>query len=98
VAGRNSYIVSYDVRDPKRLREMRKTMMGFGDPLHYSVFRCDLPLQGRVELVAAITKVIKNDEDRVMIVDVGPAERAIEKRVEFLGVKPLEMDHNAVIA
>ena len=96
--GRTCYIVSYDIRDPKRLRETRRMMMGFGDPLHYSVFRCDLPPQGRVELVAAITDVIKHDEDRVMIVDLGPAGSAVEKRIEFLGVRPSETEHNAVIA
>jgi len=32
--------------------------------------------------------LIKEDEDRVMIVDLGPIEGRIEERIEFLGVRP----------
>ena len=36
------YVVSYDIMDPKRLHHVHRTMKGFGDPLHYSIFRCNL--------------------------------------------------------
>lgn len=39
---RNVYLVCYDVADDKRLRKTYKKMCGFGDPLQYSVFRCEL--------------------------------------------------------
>jgi hypothetical protein len=38
---------------------VHKTMKGFGDPIHYSVFRCLLTAKGKVELVAALTEIIK---------------------------------------
>ena len=50
------YVVSYDIMDPKRLHRVHKTMKGFGDPIHYSVFRCLLTAKGKVELVAALTE------------------------------------------
>jgi CRISPR-associated protein Cas2 len=36
-------------------------MKGFGEPIHYSVFRCDLTPKGRVEMIAALTDLIKQD-------------------------------------
>lgn len=71
---RNSYLVSYDISDQKRLRRVFKTMRGFGDHLQYSVFRCDLSPQERVLLMEAITPIINHRDDQVLIVDLGPVE------------------------
>jgi len=86
VAGRNCYVVSYDIMDPKRLHKVHKTMKGFGEAIHYSVFRCDLTPKGRVELVAALTDLIKHDLDRIMIVDLGPSDGTANERIEFIGI------------
>jgi len=91
------YLVSYDVSDPKRLRVVNKVLKGFGEGLHYSVFRCDLTKKGRVELVGCIEEVINHSEDRVMIVDLGPVGGAVEDRVAFLGKKPKKKKRGAVI-
>ena len=42
MSGLNCYVVSYDIREKKRLCRVHKAMLGFGEPVHYSVFRCDL--------------------------------------------------------
>jgi len=86
MSGLNCYVVSYDIMDRKRLCGVHKAMKGFGQPVHYSVFRCDLAPKGRVEMVAALTELIKIDEDRIMIIDMGPTEGGVEGRIEFLGV------------
>lgn len=67
------YIVCYDIADPKRLRRMFKKMKGFGEALQYSVFVCDLTPMQRIRLEEAIVGIINQREDRVVIVDVGPA-------------------------
>ena len=36
------YLVAYDVRDPKRLREVAHHLEGYGERLQFSVFRCRL--------------------------------------------------------
>ena len=97
LSGRNCYVVSYDIMDPKRLQRVHKTMKGFGEPIHYSVFRCDLSPKGRVELVAALTDLIKHDQDRIMIVDLGPSEGGAMERIEFIGVRTEESSRKAVI-
>lgn len=78
--------------DPKRLQKVHKTMKGFGEAVHYSVFRCDLTPKGRVELIAALTDLIKHDQDRIMIVDLGPADGRAAQRIEFLGIHAKDPD------
>jgi CRISPR-associated protein Cas2 len=83
--------------DPKRLHQVHKTMKGFGDSIHYSVFRCLLNDKGKVELIAALSEIIKHDEDRIMIVDLGPLDGRAEERIEFMGVRPSQADSKAVV-
>jgi len=92
-----SYIVSYDIMDPKRLHTVHKTMKGFGDPIHYSVFRCNLTDKGKVELMAALTDIVKHNEDRIMIVDLGPLDGRVEDRIDFIGLHPPEMERKSII-
>lgn len=97
MSGLNSFVVSYDIMDQKRLQRVHRKMKGFGEAIHYSVFRCDLTPKGRVEMIAALTDLIKQNEDRIMIIDLGPAEGSVEKRIDFLGVRPVEMERKAII-
>ena len=92
-----SYIVSYDIMDAKRLHTVHKTMKGFGDPVHYSVFRCNLTEKGKVELMAALTEIVKHDQDRIMIVDLGPLEGRVEDRIDFIGLHPPDMERRSII-
>ena len=97
MSGRNCYVVSYDIMDPKRLQKVHRTMKGFGEPIHYSVFRCDLTPKGRVEMIAALSDLIKHDLDRIMIVDLGPADGGAMERIEFLGIRAEDSQQKAVI-
>ena len=97
MSGLNCYVVSYDIMDQKRLYRVHKAMKGFGDPVHYSVFRCDLTTKGKVEMVAALTDLINPDEDRVMIIDLGPKDGKVVERIEFLGVHPPEKEQKYII-
>lgn len=78
------YIVTYDVRDPKRWRRLFRAMEGRGQWLQLSVFQCRLTRRGVAELTAALHEIIKHDEDHVVILDLGPAE-AVDPRVTSLG-------------
>ena len=82
---RNRYIVAYDVSDGKRLRRIFKKMHGFGDALQYSVFACDLSSKERVIMEEALTEIMNLKEDRVIIIDIGPAEGRGESVVRTLG-------------
>ena len=79
------YIVSYDICDPRRLRLVHKTMCGYGEPLQYSVFCCDLSASERIMLIAALTGIIDHREDQVMLINIGPAEGKGQQSIETVG-------------
>jgi CRISPR-associated protein Cas2 len=39
---RRRYLVAYDIRDDRRLRQIASCMEGYGERIQYSVFVCDL--------------------------------------------------------
>lgn len=92
---RHRYLVSYDISDPKRLRRIFKKMRGFGDPIHFSVFSCELTKQERVAMIEALSSVFHRKEDRIMVVDLGPARRSPRHNIEFFG-RPPESDVDEV--
>lgn len=85
---RHRYVVCYDISDPKRLARTHKKMLGYGDPLQYSVFRCDLSDEEKLLMEAALLGVINQHEDRVMLVNLGPAGGRGAQGIEFIGRYP----------
>jgi CRISPR-associated protein Cas2 len=71
---RHTYVVSYDVSDPKRLRLVFKAMRGYGEHLQFSVFRCELNARELVEVKAKLGTIIHHTEDQVLFVHVGLTE------------------------
>ena len=45
-----SYLITYDISSPDRLRKVYQTLLGYGEHLQLSVFRCDLTGVRLVEL------------------------------------------------
>jgi len=82
---RNVYLVSYDVCDAKRLRKVYTKMCGHGDPLQYSVFRCELSPIERQLLQEDLWPLLNLKEDRVMLVDLGPVGARGNECIEFWG-------------
>ena len=82
---RITHIVTYDICDAKRLREVYAICRGFGEHLQYSVFRCDLTPLARARLVAALSRVIHAQEDQVLFVAVGPTDGAVDDAFEAVG-------------
>ena len=82
---RQRYIVTYDISDPKRLRQVFKTMKGFGRHLQFSVFSCDLAAVALVRLKIALNEVIDSLHDQVLIIDIGPSEGRAAEAIESLG-------------
>ena len=82
---RHNYLVTYDIRDPKRLKKVFKACKGYGLHLQYSVFECDLTSRERVDFETALGKLIKEDEDQVLFVHLGPSESRGETTITSLG-------------
>ncbi|MEM4058645.1 MAG: CRISPR-associated endonuclease Cas2 [Thermoplasmata archaeon] len=83
---RNRYIVTYDISDEKRLRKIFNIMRGFGNPIQYSVFICELSEKEKAILESLLIEIIHAKEDRIMIINIGLLDSNPEKRIEFLGL------------
>ncbi len=81
-------IVSYDISDSRRWRQVYRTMRGFGQHLQLSVFSCDLTPAQRITMIAALERAIDRDEDQVLLIDLGPSQARPIHQVEALG-RPL---------
>ena len=68
---RRRYLVAYDVRDEKRLRQVHKVVKGFGFSMQYSVFVCDLDRSERDALIVALQRAGDTRVDSVALVDLG---------------------------
>jgi CRISPR-associated protein Cas2 len=82
---RNSYIVTYDIRDPKRLRKVFKTMKDFGEHLQYSVFECQFTKSELVHCQAELAEIINHNIDQVLFVDIGPTSGRGERVISSMG-------------
>jgi CRISPR-associated protein Cas2 len=85
---RRRYLVAYDIRQPKRLREVHSAMKGFGYPLQYSVFICDLDAIEKINLRQVVGSRMNHSEDSVVLVDLGDPETRGIDCFEFMGVGP----------
>lgn len=78
------YVVTYDIADPKRWRKVFKALKGYGQWMQLSVFQCRLTAKRRTEMAARLEGLIQPSEDHVLMLDLGPAEKA-DVHVESLG-------------
>lgn len=90
---RNCFVVCYDIADPKRWRGVYKLLLGVGDPMQFSVFRCDLSRSEKIILEEKLLPVINQREDRLMFINLGPAagNTITEDRFEWYGRPLMDM-------
>jgi CRISPR-associated protein Cas2 len=82
----DSYIVAYDIADPKRLRKVATACEDFGTRKQYSVFFCRLSATDLVRLRARLYDVMDLEKDQVLFV---PVCGKCVGQIEALG-KPTE--------
>lgn len=85
------YLISYDVADARRLRQTYRKLCGFGVALQYSVFRCELSSLQLLSLKEGLWSILNLVEDRVMVVNLGPAGARGDECVEFWGQPRTEL-------
>ncbi len=73
----NLYLVAYDIGHPRRWRRVFKLLHGYGDWLQLSVFQCRLSRQRQTSLCERLSRLIDPAADRVLVVDLGPADHVI---------------------
>jgi CRISPR-associated protein Cas2 len=93
---RSRWIVSYDVADAKRLRRVYKALLGYGDWIQLSVFRCDLTAHERVRLQSVLEQEIRPQADQILFMDLGPVEGRGSEAVGSIG-RPLVLPPRAIV-
>jgi CRISPR-associated protein Cas2 len=78
----DSYLVAYDISDPKRLRKVAQTCEDFGFRKQYSVFLCRLAAADLVRLKSRLYDLINLQEDQVLFM---PLCNRCAAQVEALG-------------
>jgi len=64
---RQWHLISYDVRDPKRLRRVAKTLESYGARVQYSVFRCRLDAEMLERLHWQLAQIMEKEDDLLVI-------------------------------
>jgi CRISPR-associated protein Cas2 len=82
---RRCYLVCYDIRSPKRWRQVFKIMNGHGEHWQYSVFFCVLKEIDRVRMQSRLEEQMNLKEDQCVIVDLGPDEAVAREAAVVLG-------------
>lgn len=90
------YVISYDISQPRRWRRVFRIMKGYGEWLQLSVFQCRLSRTRVLQLEEALRDAMNQDEDHVLILDIGPAE-AVSPQVRSLGKRFEPVAREAVI-
>lgn len=62
------YLVCYDIRDDRRLREVHKLMLGYGSRIQYSIFRCWLNSRDIERMKWELAKLL-DEEDNLLIAE-----------------------------
>lgn len=75
----DSYLVAYDISDPKRLRKVAQTCEDFGYRKQLSVFLCRLSATDFVRLRSRLYDLIHLEQDQVLFIPLcGKCVNAIE--------------------
>ncbi|MGQ0445247.1 MAG: CRISPR-associated endonuclease Cas2 [Beijerinckiaceae bacterium] len=96
MADEHLFIVTYDISDQKRWRRVFKAMHGYGEWIQLSVFQCRLSRRRRAELETRLRELVKNGEDHVLLIDVGPAGK-VELAVESIGKTFSKVERRATV-
>ena len=94
---RRCFLVTYDIREPKRWRQVFKAMKGYGEHWQYSVFFCVLKDVDRVRMQRDLEEAMNLKEDEVMILDLGSDEEAARDAATMLGPGMPKADRGIVV-
>lgn len=72
------YLICYDIRDPKRLRRVHRTLRDVGTPVQFSVFEAELKSLEMAELQQCLLTIIDADQDSVCFYPLTPGYKKIQ--------------------
>jgi len=94
---RRCYLVCYDIRNDKRLRQVFKVMKGYGEHWQYSIFFCILRPIDRVRMQGELEDTMNQKEDQVLIIDLGENQESARAATTVLGQALGDMEMGVVV-
>lgn len=94
---RHSFIVTYDICEPKRLRLVFRTLRDWGNHLQYSVFECQLTRTELLQLKGELKEIIHHGQDQVLFIDLGPSDGRGDRVIEAMGQAYTQFDAPCMI-
>lgn len=79
------YLVTYDICDPKRLRQVFKCLRNWGDHIQYSVFECQLTDADLLLCIAELADLLNHGEDQVLVIDLGRVASRSDRLIDAIG-------------
>ena len=73
------YLIAYDIKSPKRWRQVQKSVRRLCRRTQLSVFVCRGTPARLARLEATLKREMDAGEDRLLVLDLGPAEAAAAK-------------------
>lgn len=67
MAEKSWHLITYDIRDAKRLRKVAKKLEGYGERLQFSVFRCRLDRLALERLCWELAEIMKDNDDLLVM-------------------------------
>lgn len=61
------YLITYDIRDPKRWRKAYTLLKGHGERIQYSIFRCQLSHRGLEQLRWELEEILDPEDNLLFI-------------------------------
>jgi len=61
------HLITYDVRDPKRLRRTAKLLEGYGERIQYSIFRARVNKQKLEKIRWELSEILADEDDLLII-------------------------------
>jgi CRISPR-associated protein Cas2 len=92
-----TFIVTYDICHPDRLRRVYQCLRGWGNHLQYSVFLCALRPADLARLRAELDELVHHTEDQVLFFDLGPSDGRAREAVSWLGATYTHPERSVVV-
>ena len=81
------HLIAYDVSDDRRRVKVANLLSAHGDRVQFSVFILDCRPAKLIRIRTQLAKLIKADEDSVLICDLGPPDTAVNVTMQYLGTR-----------
>ncbi len=87
-------IIAYDISHDKRRTKVFKTLEGYGVPVQFSVFDCEISEENLIKLLYKVESLINKKEDSVILPDLCPR---CHGKIKRLGVNKGNLPQSVVV-